>query len=209
MNRGVGYSLASLLDQAPLLPGCTGSGAISEPSADGVATDAAAGGSREPPGGSGRLVPSFGVASPLLLQLTQDQSWLPSIDLYEGPKYYVVVMDVRAPLLPPPHTHIHSPAPPPHPPTPPLAYLKVPAVGAEGLRLSRRGTLTHVLAGRTTPWREGAELVRAGRRYGSFQLLLRVPDAYLCKWSSCVVQNGVLRIRYPRDDDEVDLDVED
>jgi len=165
------------LDQGPLLPGCMGSGAISEPSADGVATDAA-GGSREPPGGSGKLVPSFGVASPLLLQLTQDQSWLPSIDLYEGPKYYVVVMDV-------------------------------PAVGAEGLRLSRRGTLTHVLAGRTTPWREGAELVRTGRRYGSFQLLLRVPDAYLCKWSSCVVQNGVLRIRYPRDDDEVDLDVED
>ena len=58
-----------------------GSGAISEPSADGVATDAAAGGSREPPGGSGRLVPSFGVASPLLLQLTQDQSWLPSIKM--------------------------------------------------------------------------------------------------------------------------------
>ena len=83
------------------------------------------------------------------------------------------------------------------------------AVGAEGLRLSRRGTLTHVLAGRTTPWREGAELLRTGRRYGSFQLLLRVPDAYLCKWSSCVVKNGVLRIRYPRDDDEIDLDVED
>ena len=95
-----------------------GSGAISEPSADGVATDAAAGGSREPPGGSGRLVPSFGVASPLLLQLTQDQSWLPSIDLYEGPKYYVVVMDVRAPLLPPP-THTYTAPPPTHLPTHP------------------------------------------------------------------------------------------
>ena len=47
-----------------------------------------------------------------------------------------------------------------------------------------------------------------GRRYGSFQLLLRVPDAYLCKWSSCVVQNGVLRIRYPKDEDEVDVEVE-
>jgi hypothetical protein len=57
------------LDQAPLLPGCMGSGAIPEPSADGVAADAA-GRSREPRGGSGRLVPSFGVASPLLLQLT-------------------------------------------------------------------------------------------------------------------------------------------
>ena len=91
-----------------------GSGAISEPSADGVATDAA-GGSREPPGGSGRLVPSFGVASPLLLQLTQDQSWLPSIDLYEGPKYYVVVMDVRAPLSP----SLRSPHRP-HPPSSPL-----------------------------------------------------------------------------------------
>ena len=49
---------------------------------------------------------------------------------------------------------------------------------AEGLRLSRRGTLTHVLAGRTTPWREGAELVRTGRRctppaHGSCPLSLR------------------------------------
>ena len=118
VNRGVGYLLASLLEQAPLLPAGMGSGAISEPSADGVATDAAAGGSREPPGGSGRLVPSFGVASPLLLQLTQDQSWLPSIDLYEGPKYYVVVMDVRAPLLPPP-THTYTAPPPTHLPTHP------------------------------------------------------------------------------------------
>ena len=108
----------------------------------------------------------------------EDQSWLPSIDLYEGPKYYQVVMDV-------------------------------PAVGSDGLRLSRRGTLTHVLAGRTTPWREGAEVVRTGRRYGSFQLLLRVPDAYLCKWTSCVLQKGVLRIRYPRDDEEVDLEVDE
>ena len=107
------YLLTYLLDQGPLLPGCMGSGAISEPSADGVATDAA-GGSREPPGGSGKLVPSFGVASPLLLQLTQDQSWLPSIDLYEGPKYYVVVMDVCAPSYPP-SDPLPPPLIPPHP----------------------------------------------------------------------------------------------
>lgn len=99
-----------------------GSDATSEPSADGVATDAA-GGSREPTGGSGGLAPSYGVASPLLLQLTQDQSWLPSIDLYEGPKYYLVVMDV-----PPPHPTNNQPAPltpldPPQPPSPPLTPL--------------------------------------------------------------------------------------
>ena len=82
-----------------------GSDAISEPSADGVATDAA-GGSREPTDGSGGLAPSYGVASPLLLQLTQDQSWLPSIDLYEGPKYYLVVMDV-----PPPPPNQSPPSP--------------------------------------------------------------------------------------------------
>ena len=83
-----------------------GSDAISEPSADGVAADAAGGG-REPTDGSGGLAPSYGVASPLLLQLTQDQSWLPAIDLYEGPKYYLVV-DV---LSPAPHN-------PPSPSTP-------------------------------------------------------------------------------------------
>ena len=36
-----------------------------------------------------------------------------------------------------------------------------------------------------------------------------MPDAYHCKWSSCVLQNGVLRIRYPRDDDELDLEVDE
>ena len=90
-----------------------GSDAISEPSADGVATDAA-GGSREPTDGSGGLAPSYGVASPLLLQLTQDQSWLPSIDLYEGPKYYLVVMDVPPS---PPHQ------PPPSPTQAPMTIL--------------------------------------------------------------------------------------
>ena len=126
------------------------------------------------PGMSG--VPSS-PSGPLLLQLAQDQSWMPSIDLYEGPKFYDIVMDV-------------------------------PGIGADGLRLSRSGTHTHVLAGRTTPYSDGAEVVRAGRRYGSFQLLLRVPDAYQCRWSACNVQNGVLRIRYPRDDDEEDVEVE-
>ena len=96
-----------------------GSDAISEPSADGVAADAAGGG-REPTDGSGGLAPSYGVASPLLLQLTQDQSWLPSIDLYEGPKYYLVVMDVP----PPPHNQSPpSPSIPINPPQPPSSPL--------------------------------------------------------------------------------------
>ena len=89
-----------------------------------------------------------------------------------------------APTLPlnphqPPSTSLIPPYPPvPLTPHPVHISLQVPAVGAEGLRLSRRGTLTHVLAGRTTPWREGAELVRTGRRctppaHGSCPLSLR------------------------------------
>lgn len=120
-----------------------GSDATSEPSADGVATDAA-GGSREPTGGSGGLAPSYGVASPLLLQLTQDQSWLPSIDLYEGPKYYLVVMDVPPPPTPP--TTSLPPSPPstplnlPHPPSPPWSLDPAPrAYLSEGARRRSRG----------------------------------------------------------------------
>ena len=76
---GVEYVLAYLLEQGPLLP-CMGSDAISEPSADGVATDAAGGG-REPTDGSGGLAPCYGVASPLLLQLKPDSPTCQQCDI--------------------------------------------------------------------------------------------------------------------------------
>ena len=46
-------------------------------------------------------------------------------------------------------------------------------------RVNKGRALTHVLAGRTTPWREGAELVRTGRRYTPpFSFITRVAPRY-------------------------------
>ena len=48
-------------------------------------------------------------------------------------------------------------------------------------------------------------VLRAERRYGIFELVLRVPDAYHPRWSACDVADGVLRVRYKRDEDELEV----
>ena len=40
------------------------------------------------------------------------------------------------------------------------------------------------------------------RKYGDFTMHFTIPHAYERKWSSCDVDNGVLCIKFPRDQDD-------
>ena len=125
--------------------------------------------------------------APFALQLTQHNSWLPRVDLCEGADEYIVAVDV-------------------------------PALRAADLSLTRAGAFTRIRGQRSVPYALAGRsnsgsgdsvgvsaVLRAERRYGIFELVLRVPDAYHPRWSACDVADGVLRVRYKRDEDELEV----
>ena len=81
----------------------------------------------------------------------------------------------------------------------------MPSLAASDLQISRSGAHTRIRGGRSPPWRDRTDALelRGERLYGSFSLAVRVPDTYEKKWCAASLVDGVLRLRYRIDLDEV------
>ena len=113
-------------------------------------------------------------AQPTLHLSSENDAWLPHVDLYEGPDAFEVLVDV--PSLAPSDLHISRSG----------SHTRV-----------RGGRSPPYNAGGPG----GAVELRGERLYGTFQIALRVPDQYEKRWSTGELGNGVLRLRYRTDED--------
>lgn len=89
-------------------------------------------------------------------------------------------------------------------------YLDVPGLTKRDCKLSRQNVVTIIKGGREIPYAE--KLVRvekAERKYGDFTMTFKIPEDYERKWSSCSVENGVLKMVFRADADEEDVAMED
>lgn len=90
-------------------------------------------------------------------------------------------------------------------------YMDVPGMTRDQIRLSRQNVVTIVKGTRESDLTEqqiatlGTSVTRQERKTGDFTMTFRIPEEYQRKWDSCVVENGVLCIRYQKDTDEEDV----
>ncbi len=86
-----------------------------------------------------------------------------------------------------------------------VIYIDVPGMCREDIKLSRQNVVTIVKGTRESDHTDldiATTVTRHERRTGDFTLTFRIPTEYRRKWDSAVVENGVLIIRYLKDDDE-------
>lgn len=55
------------------------------------------------------------------------------------------------------------------------------------------------------PYTEDEYLVRQERKYGDFEMRFKIPQEYERKWHYFGVENGVLKIEYLKDEDDVPI----
>lgn len=88
-----------------------------------------------------------------------------------------------------------------------LILVDVPSLSAKDLTISRSGAHTRVKGGRSPPYGDGAVELRGERLYGSFDLIVRVPEQYEKRWQAGSLEDGVLRLSYRIDDTEAEVPV--
>ena len=85
-----------------------------------------------------------------------------------------------------------------------MLLVDLPGLRASDLKLSRSGSLTRLAGQRGAPYSpETAEELRGERPYGAFELSVRVPDRYHKRWHEAALTDGVLRLSYAADADEL------
>ena len=86
-------------------------------------------------------------------------------------------------------------------------FLDVPGMTKEDIRLSRQNVTTIVKGMRVQPYPELQvhKIERSERTYGDFTLTFAIPQEYERKWTSMILEKGVLRIVFKPDADEESL----
>ena len=82
-----------------------------------------------------------------------------------------------------------------------VVLVDVPSLSAGQIAISRSGSHTRVRGERSPPYGDGAVELRGERLYGSFRLVVRVPDHYEKRWQTGSLDNGVLRLSYRADEE--------
>ena len=157
----------------------TGDGAAAgKEGAQGVPQSVAAepGGSSPTPARTSTLAAQPRLAQPQIRLITQNHHWRPAVDYSQGMHSFTVLVDL-------------------------------PGLVAKDIKVSRSGACVCVRGARTAPYAfsAGTEVVRSERSFGSFELLVHVPDQYLRRFDSCQLRDGIMRITFPRDEDEEDV----
>ena len=88
-------------------------------------------------------------------------------------------------------------------------YLDVPGMTRGNVKLSRQNVVTIVKGSRECEFTErqlATSVTRQERKHGDFTMTFRIPEEYQRKWTSCDVENGVLCLRFLKDEDEEEED---
>jgi HSP20 family molecular chaperone IbpA len=104
--------------------------------------------------------------------MSRPDSFLPAVDIVQDGMYYI--------------------------------YMDIPGLSKEDIILSRQNVITIVQGKRKKPYSLEGEsaVIKQERKYGDFAISFRIPEQYERRWSSFEVENGVLVIKYKRDQDE-------
>lgn len=106
--------------------------------------------------------------------MTRPDSFMPQVDIVEEGSTYCIVMDI-------------------------------PGLSASDITLSRQNVVTIVQGKRRKPYPDEADtfrVIKNERKYGEFAMSFKIPETYERRWSTFIVENGVLKIEYIKDDDD-------
>ena len=84
-------------------------------------------------------------------------------------------------------------------------YMDVPGMTRTAIKLSRQNVVTIIKGTREPDFTErelATAVTRQERKHGDFTMTFRIPEEYRRRWHSATVENGVLCVRYLKDDDE-------
>lgn len=83
--------------------------------------------------------------------------------------------------------------------------MDVPGIQEDEIEMYRQNVITIVKGNRKRPYPESAvdHVERQERKYGEFTLSFKIPENYERKWSFFGVENGVLKIVYDKDKDDL------
>jgi len=84
-------------------------------------------------------------------------------------------------------------------------FMDVPGMTRDNVKLSRQNVVTIIKGTREPEFSERERatcMTRQERKHGDWTMTFRIPEEYNRRWSSCTVENGVLCIRFTKDEDE-------
>ena len=84
-------------------------------------------------------------------------------------------------------------------------YMDVPGLSAKDITLARQNVMTIIKGSRHQPYGDQQpNFKKQERKYGDFTLTFGIPHNYERKWHSCHVENGVLCIKFRKDQDDLE-----
>ena len=110
--------------------------------------------------------------------MTRPDSFLPSVDIINSPEEYVIILDI-------------------------------PGMVKEDITIYRRNVVTVVKGVRKRVFLsdkiEDNCFSSSDRKFGEFTLNFKIPNEYERKWSYFEVEEGVMFLKYKRDNDDSDI----
>ncbi|CAD8170560.1 unnamed protein product [Paramecium pentaurelia] len=84
-------------------------------------------------------------------------------------------------------------------------YMDVPGISEEDIEMYRQNVVTIVKGNRKKPYQEeqSDHIKKQERKYGEFTLSFRIPENFERKWKHFGIENGVLKIVYEKDKDDI------
>lgn len=88
-----------------------------------------------------------------------------------------------------------------------IIFMDVPGLTAKDITVSRQNVVTIIKGSRSLPYleSENALIEKRERKYGDFTMTFKIPHAYQRKWTCIAVDEGVLCIKFIKDNDEDDI----
>ncbi|CAD8098459.1 unnamed protein product [Paramecium sonneborni] len=86
-----------------------------------------------------------------------------------------------------------------------IIYMDVPGINEEDIEMYRQNVVTIVKGNRKKPYQEeqSDHIKKQERKYGEFTLSFRIPENFERKWKHFGIENGVLKIVYEKDKDDI------
>jgi HSP20 family molecular chaperone IbpA len=83
--------------------------------------------------------------------------------------------------------------------------MDVPGISEDEIEMYRQNVVTIVKGNRKRPYpdQQTDQVERQERKYGEFTLSFKIPENFERKWSYFGVENGVLKIVYEKDKDDL------
>ncbi|CAD8086757.1 unnamed protein product [Paramecium sonneborni] len=86
-----------------------------------------------------------------------------------------------------------------------IIYMDVPGISEDDIEMYRQNVVTIVKGNRQKPYQEeqSDHIKKQERKYGEFTLSFRIPENFERKWKYFGIENGVLKIVYEKDKEDI------